>query len=148
MARGSKYSDEFAAGVLAQCDLSSNVSEVLKQYGVPSSTHFDWMARSERDVNFGKLRISRRKEFEREWKRFAISSLRKAFQRSNIILDACDKPEHLEYINQHIKTVGELAVNIEVLNDLGQTATPAAQDHASSPSGTRAENAASGTAIN
>jgi hypothetical protein len=148
MARGSKYSDEFVAQVLAQCDLSTNVSEVLKQHRISSSTHFDWMNRSERDERLGKLRMSKRKELEKEWKRFAISSLRKAFQRSNVLLDACNKPEHLEYINQHIKTVGELAVNIEVLNDLGQTETQITQDHSSSQSGARGEVNASGTAVN
>lgn len=148
MARGSKYSDEFAARVLAQADLSSNPSEVCKQFNVPYRTYLDWQSRSDRDNHFAQLRAKNRKEFEKEWKRFCISSLRKAFQKSQQILELCNKPEHLEYINQHIKTVGELAVNIEVLNDLGQAETPTAQDHAQGTGGARAENAASGAAVN
>lgn len=138
MARGSKYSDHFAAEVLAQADLSATPSEVVKSFSVPYRTYTDWLSRAESDLNFAKLRLEKRKEFEKEWKRFALSSLRKAFQKSQELIGKCDQPEHLEYLNAHIKTVGELAVNIEVLNDFDQGETETTQGHTASQGSTRA----------
>jgi transposase-like protein len=138
MARGSKYSDGFAASVLAEADLSTNPSEVYERHGVPRSTYFDWLNRAESDKGFGQLRTQKRAALEREWKRHALSSLRGAFKKARELIDRCDKPEHLEFVNDHIKTVGDLAVNIEVLNDFEQGEAEAAQTQPSSPSSTRA----------
>ncbi len=124
MARGSKYTDDFAAGILALCDLSPSITEVLKARNIPRSTHTDWEARALRDTNFAQLRQAKRKQLEKEWKRFALSSLRSAFQKSQELIETCSQPEHLEYLNAHIKTVGEIAINIEVLNGLETDAGP------------------------
>ena len=127
MARGRKTSDHYAAEILAEADLSSNPSEVWKRHGIPTSTYHDWINRSELDEQFGKLRNEKRTVLEREWKRHALTSLRVAFKKATELIQACDSPEHLEYINDHIKTVGDLAVNIEVLNDFEQGETETAQ---------------------
>lgn len=66
------------------------------------------------------LRQEKRTVLEREWKRFAFTSLKTAFQKSHELLDKCSEPEHLEFMTGHIKTVGEIAVNLEVLNDLAE----------------------------
>jgi uncharacterized protein YigA (DUF484 family) len=138
MPQGSKYGDDFAASILAEANLSDDIGKVLNSHAIPRRTYTSWQARVEHDHKFAELCQKKRNVLEREWKRYAMSSLRKAFQKSQELIGMCDQPEHLEYLNAHIKTVGDLAVNIEVLSDFEQTETETAQTQSSTSGSTRA----------
>ncbi len=117
MAQGRKYPDEFAAQVMAECLFASDIGKVLKHHKIASRTYTNWQARVKTDPNFAELCRAKRRIYELEWRRFARSSLRAAFKKAEVLIEACTQPSDLEHLNDFIRTVGDLAVSIEVLED-------------------------------